>query len=148
MIMLLLPRLAYADPLDYEGYVKKSPDEFWMSNGDFFWLLADYGVFALSLVALGWLFYVKPSYGERIETIVCYPFTLLNGIARKNGGWDKLSGILLYVINGCLIFVCLAAWVFFCQWLKQAGFSAISMAGIALVAVVLVRSLGDRRAHS
>jgi len=59
IVAMFLDARAFADPLDYdEAYVRQLMTP-WISNGDFGWLLVDYGLFALFLIMLGWLLYVK-----------------------------------------------------------------------------------------
>lgn len=59
------------------------------------------------------------------------------------GGVTKF---LLQVVGGFAVFVTLAGWVFFCQWLKHVGLGALAMIGLAFVALLLVRIIkGNER---
>lgn len=147
-VVLLLDIRAYADPLDYDEAYTHRPITHWMSHGDFGWLLVDYGLFALFLILLGWLLYAKPAYWQRVENVIRAPFARINRMANARGGFNSTLGILIYCINTLLIFLTLAAWILFCQWIKHEGLGGISMAGLALAAVFLVRALGGRAGHS
>ncbi len=147
-ILLLFPLRVFADPLDYGNYVNQSPANFLMDKSDFAWLLLDYGLFASSLIIFGWLFYAKPTYWQRVENLIRYPFARINSMAQAHGGFDRAIGLVLYGINTVLIFLALAFWVFFCQWIKHVGFGGISMAGLALAAIFLVRILSGKKIHS
>ncbi len=141
---LLLDIRAFADPLDYdEAYTHRSVAP-WMTNSDFGWLLVDYGLFALFLITLGWLLYARPTYWRRVENVIRYPFAHINSMARARGGFENKLGILIYSINTLFIFLTLSIWIFLCQWVKHEGFGAISMAGLALVSVFLVRIIGGK----
>jgi len=80
--------------------------------------------------------------------VIRYPFARINHLARTHGGFDKASGLLLYGLNTLLIFFALAIWIFLCQWVKHEGFGGISMVGLALAAVFLVRMLGGKTGHA
>jgi len=138
----LLPMAAYADPLDKgEAYTTRKGPPDWMSGVDFTWLLVDYGLFALAIIGLGWLLVKRPEHFARFEAILCLPFrALLSGAAKLPillrelaQGLVGLSAVLLVV-----------AWVILCQWLSHHGFGGLSMAGLALEAVILVRLIKGR----
>jgi len=145
---LLLDVRAFAGPLGYDESSVHRLMMPWTSNGDFGWLLVDYGLFALFLITLGWLLYAKPTYWYRIENVIRYPFARINRMARAHGGFNRKLGILIYSINTLLIFLTLAIWIFLCLWVKHAGFGAIFMAGLALVSVFLVRIIGGKNEHT
>ena len=133
----LLPLTAFADPMDKgEAYTTRQGPPEWMDGIDFTWLLVDYGVFALIVVALGWVLTKRISMFERFEAVIYWPFSKLMSLAshlpiilRELGQGIVGLGILLLVV----------AWVMFCQWLYHYGLGAVSMAGLALEAVLLVR---------
>jgi len=130
---------ALADPLDKgEAYTTRPGPPEWMDSVDFGLLVVNYGVFALMVIALGWLFYKKPNYLDRLEALICAPFLAIFHTAKCAGGVNKF---ILQVFGGVLIFITLTVWVFFCQWLKHIGLGAVSMAGLAFAAFMLVRLL-------
>ena len=148
LIALLIPLPLMADPLDRgEGYTTKSAPPQWMDSIDFGMLLVDYTLFAVILVALGWLFFKQTEKIERIERWLHRPFAAIFTAATRAGGFTE---IVLQVIGAFMIFIALASWVFFCQWLKHFGLGALSMAGLGLMALLLVRAIkgGERRPHA
>lgn len=138
---LLAGTTAFADPLDYDSYVRQDPRDFWMSRGDFGWLLMDYGLFALSIVAAGWVARKRPDLWLAVERRLRAPLAALRAAADARGGWDSVTGTLLHAGRILLGVLMLAAWVFVCQWLRHIGLGALAMAGLALAGLVLVRSL-------
>lgn len=138
------PQLSWADPLDKgEAYTTRAGPPQWMDGVDVAFLLVNYGIFALSLVGLGWLLFKKPEYLNRLESKVLYPFKAIFALAKRKGG---LAEVLLQTLGGLAAFLSLAGWVFFCQWLKHEGLGAISMFGLAFAALMLVRLLkGDEK---
>ena len=139
LLALCWPELLLADPLDKgEAYTTRPGPPEWMDSVDFGLLLVDYGVFALMVVALGWIFYNKPGYLNRLELVICAPFRAIFHTAKCAGGVNKF---ILQLFGGLLMFITLSAWVFFCQWLKHEGLGAVSMTGLAFAAFMLVRLL-------
>jgi len=137
LITALAPIGALADPLDTgEAYTTRKGPPDWMSGIDFTWLLVDYIVFAIMVFALGWVLAKRISVFERFETILYWPFTHLFSLASH---LPILLRELAQGIIGLAILFLVVAWVFFCQWLSQQGLGAISMAGLALEAVVFIR---------
>ena len=133
------PQLLWADPLDKgEAYTTRAGPPQWMDGGDVAFLLVNYGIFALSLIGLGWVLFKKPEYMNWLESKVLYPFKAIFALAKRQGGFAE---ILLQTLGGLAAFLALAGWVFFCQWLKHEGFGAISMFGLAFAALMLVRLL-------
>lgn len=133
----LLPATSFADPLDKgETYtIRQGPPE-WMDGVDLAWLIVDYGIFALMIVAIGWVLTRRISIFERFETIISWPFSrMLQGASRL----PVILRELAQGLTGLAVLFLVVAWVIFCQWLKHQGLGAISMAGLALEAVVLVR---------
>ncbi|MDQ7000495.1 MAG: hypothetical protein Q9M12_06385 [Mariprofundus sp.] len=138
-IAALMPGTLWADPLDRgEAYTTRQGPPPWMDNIDFGLLLVDYGIFALTLVALGWLLFKKPDYLHRLESLVRAPFAAIFAAARRAGG---VTEFILQMFGGIAVLVTLAAWVFFCQWLKHIGLGALAMIGLAFVALLLVRMI-------
>jgi len=134
---LLYPVTALADPLDKgEAYTTRPGPPEWLDNVDLSLLLVDYGVFALMLIGFGWLLFKRPHYFLRLETILKAPFQAMFATGKRAGG---VLEFILQLCSGLLAFVALAAWVFFCQWLKSKGLGALSMIGLALMALMLVR---------
>jgi hypothetical protein len=144
LILACCPGLALADPLDRgEAYTMRSGPPEWMDNVDLSLLLVDYGIFALTLIGLGWLLFNKPTYLARLESVVRAPFTVIFAAAKRAGG---ITEFMLQLFGGLAIFISLGAWVFFCQWLKHIGLGALAMIGLAFVALLLVRMIkGDER---
>ncbi len=140
------PQSLWADPFDNaEAYANSSEPPVWMDGMDVGLLLVDYGVFALALVALGWLLFKKPERMQRLEAFILRPFRAIFAAAKHAGGALEL---ILQTIGGLAAFVSLAVWVFFCQWLKHEGLGAVSMLGLAFAALMLVRLLkGDDKAQ-
>jgi len=139
MVLLLVywPSTLWADPLDQgEAYVTRQGPPVWMDKMDFSLLIVNYAVFALALIALAWLVFKRPQYLQRLESFILTPFRAILARAKRTGG---MIGEFLHVVTGLLAFVSLAAWVFFCQWLKYQGLGAISMVGLAFGALMLVR---------
>ncbi len=130
---------SWADPLDTgEAYVDRAAPPAWMDKIDFGLLLVDYGIFALTIVAMGWLLIKRSDLLSRLESRIFAPFSAIFAAAKRVGGVGEL---LLQMVGGMALFLALAAWVFFCQWLKHVGLGALSMAGLALVALLLVRMI-------
>ena len=50
-----------------------------------------------------------------------------------------MTEFVLQMFGGIAVFIALAAWIFFCQWLKHHGLGALAMIGLAFVALLLVR---------
>jgi len=133
----LLPFTAFADPLDKgEAYTTRQGPPDWMDGIDFTWLLIDYGVFALMVIALGWVLTKRIGLFESFENFIYWPFSRLMGLA------SRLPIILREFaqgIVGLVVLLLIVAWVMFCQWLYHYGLGAVCMAGLALEAVFLVR---------
>jgi len=133
----LLPMAAHADPLDKgEAYTTRQGPPDWMDGVDFTWLLVDYSLFALAILALGWMLMKRPEHFSRFEDVLKAPFRLLFS------GAGHLPIILRELAQGLIglgIFFLVVAWVILCQWLSHQGLGAFSMAGLALEAVILVR---------
>ena len=140
-MLALSPMRVSADPLDFDSYTRQNPRDFWMSRGDLGWLLLDYGLFALSVILVAWLLRRRPGAWRRLESALYAPFAAIKGRGAMSGGWSTLSGVALYIIHAVLVFLALAAWVFVCQWLRHMGLGAFSMAGLALIGLLLVRAL-------
>ena len=137
MLLIYLPSMALADPLDKgEAYTTRQGPPDWMDGVDFTWLIVDYGLFALAVIALGWLLMKRPDLFRAFEKVICSPFRLLLGIAAH---LPVVLRELLQGITGLLVIALIVAWVFLCQWFSHHGLGAISMAGLALEAVILVR---------
>lgn len=131
------PGLAMADPLDAgEAYTARAGAPEWMDKIDFGLLLVDYGVFALAIIGMGWILLKKPQYLYRLEAVVRYPFGMIFSAATRCGG---VMEFILQLFGGLAVFVTLAGWIFFCQWLKHQGLGALSMVGLAFAALMLVR---------
>ena len=134
---MLYPVTAVADPLDKgEAYTTRQGPPPWKDNVDLSLLLVDYGIFALMLIGLGWLLFKRPHYFLRMESIIRYPFAAMFAAAKRAGGAIEF---ILQIITVVAAFIALAAWVFFCQWLKSEGLGALSMIGLAFMALMLVR---------
>ena len=144
VISAYYPSLALADPLDTgEAYSTRSGSPQWMDNIDLSLLLVDYGIFALTLIGMGWLLFRKPTYLARLEAVVRAPFAAIFAAAKRAGG---VTGFVLQLFGGIAVFISLGAWVLFCQWLKHIGLGAFSMIGLAFVALILVRLIkGNER---
>jgi len=140
----LMPGTLWADPLDRgEAYTTRAGPPEWMDNIDFGLLLVDYGIFALTLIGLGWLLFKRPDYLLRLESVIRAPFAAIFVAAKRAGG---VTEFMLQMLGGVAVFVALVAWVFFCQWLKHVGLGALAMAGLAFVALLLVRMIkGNER---
>jgi len=133
----LLPIAAQADPLDRgETYTSRQGPPEWIDGVDVSWLLVDYGVFALIIIALGWTLGKRISAFERFESVVRWPFGLLFRLA---SGMPVILRELVQGVGGLFALAGVVAWVMFCQWLKHIDLGAIAMAGLALEAVILVR---------
>ncbi|MDQ6987763.1 MAG: hypothetical protein Q9M25_08170 [Mariprofundaceae bacterium] len=141
---LCYPLSAIADPLDAgEAYTTRQGAPEWMDGIDFGLLLLDYSIFALVLIALGWLLFKKPQYLQRLESLIRRPFQAVFSAATRVGG---VTEFVLQLFGGLAVFVTLAGWFFFCQWLKSQGLGALSMAGLAFAALMLVRAIkGDEK---
>jgi len=139
LAFMLFSGSALADPLDRgEAYTTRSGPPEWMDNVDLGLLLVDYGIFALTLIGLGWLLFNKPEYLARLESVVRAPFAAIFSAAKHAGG---IAEFVLQLFGGIAVFVTLGAWVFFCQWLKHIGLGAFSMIGLAFAALLLVRMI-------
>jgi len=144
LCMACWPELVLADPLDAgEAYTTRAGAPEWMDKVDFGLLLIDYGIFALAIIAMGWLLLKKPQYVYRLESIVRYPFSMIFTTATRCGG---VMEFVLQLFGGLAVFVTLAGWIFFCQWLKHQGFGALSMIGLAFAALMLVRIIKGKEA--
>ncbi|TLS66133.1 hypothetical protein FE236_09170 [Mariprofundus erugo] len=136
---LFFPLTAYADPLDKgEAYTTRQGPPEWMDNIDLTLLIIDYGIFALMLIGMGWLLFKRPHYFLKAEALLKKPFAAIFALASRSG---TVTGFILQLVGGLLSFAALAAWVFFCQWLKSKGLGAFSMIGLALMALMLVRMI-------
>lgn len=146
LILACWPVLALADPLDIdEGYTTRQLPASWLDKSNFWLLLGDYAIFALVVVGFGWLLLKQPRYLAQAESIIQRPFRSLFTAAGIASG--VMKGV-LYLLGGLATFAALALWIFFCQWLKAQGLGAFSMAGLALMSVMLVRLIrGEQHAH-
>jgi len=134
---LLYPITAMADPMDKgEAYTTRQGPPEWMDNVDLSLLLVDYGIFALMLIGLGWLLFNRPHYFLSVESMIRYPFSAIFAAGKRAGG---VLEFVLQIFAVVAAFIALAAWVFFCQWLKSKGLGAFSMIGLAFMALMLVR---------
>ncbi len=139
LLLACWPAALSADPLDKgEAYTTRQGPPDWMDQIDFALLIVDYGIFALSIIALGWVLLKKPAYLNRLERWLLSPLRAIFSTAKRRGG---ISEVLLQTVGGLTAFLSLAAWVFFCQWLKHEGLGALSMIGLAFAALMLVRLL-------
>jgi len=137
IIMFFLPATAYADPLDQgEAYVTRQGAPKWMDGVDFTWLLLDYGLFAVAIIALGWVVMKRPESFARFENVLTAPFRMLLHLAAC---LPIVLRELMQGMVGLLVIVLVMAWVVLCQWFSHIGFGALAMAGLALEAVILVR---------
>jgi hypothetical protein len=143
-LLLYWPSLLWADPLDRgEAYTMRQGPPEWMDKTDFMLLIINYGIFALALIGLAWLIFKRPEYLQRLESVILRPFKFIFSLAHRTGG---LGEVVLQALGGLAAFLTLAAWVFFCQWLKYVDLGAISMVGLAFAALMLVRLLkGDEK---
>ena len=141
LMPVLSPLRALADPLDYDSYTRQNPRDFWMSRGDLGWLVLDYGLFAISVILVAWLLRRRPEAWRRLESALYAPFVAVKSRGAMAGGWSTLSGMSLYILHAMFVFLALAAWIFVCQWLRHIGLGAFSMAGLALIGLLLVRAL-------
>jgi len=133
------PELVLADPLDAgEAYTTRGGAPEWMDKVDLGLLLVDYGIFALAIIAMGWLLLKRPQYLYRLESLVRYPFQMIFTAATRCGGMIEF---ILQLFGGLAVFLTLASWIFFCQWLKHLGLGALSMVGLAFAALILVRMI-------
>jgi len=136
--------LAWADPLDTgEAYTTRQGPPEWMDKTDFGLLVVDYGMFALIVVALGWLVVKHPQRFAAFEHAIQWPVRSLFAVAKRTGG---VGALVLQMMGTFIGFVVVVAWVFFCQWLKSQGLGALSMAGLALIALMLVRMIKGNEA--
>jgi len=136
-LMVLIPVTAVADPLDKgEAYTTRQGPPEWMDGIDFTWLLVDYGLFALMVIALGWVLTKRITLFERFESIIYWPFVRLFSLASRLP--ILLRELAQGIVGLCILFL-VVTWVIFCQWLSHQGMGAISMAGLALEAVVFIR---------
>ncbi|OIO70217.1 MAG: hypothetical protein COW19_08140 [Zetaproteobacteria bacterium CG12_big_fil_rev_8_21_14_0_65_55_1124] len=136
-LLALMPTAAFADPLDKgEAYTTRQGPPEWMDGVDLSWLLVDYGIFALMIVAIGWVLTKRITAFERFESVIRWPFSQMLKLASH---LPIILRELAQGITGLIILFLIVAWVIFCQWLKHQGLGAISMAGLALEAVILVR---------
>jgi len=134
---ILFPISVIAEPFYFdEAHTARPKPQDWMDKTDFSLLLVDYGIFALILVGLGWLLFKRPHYFMQCESVILRPFYAIFAAADRTGGAVKF---ILWFFGGLLSVVTLLAWVFFCQWLKALGLGAFSMAGMALMAIMVVR---------
>ncbi len=145
-IALCYPLSAIADPLDTgEAYTTKQGPPEWMDGIDFGLLLVDYSIFALVLIGLGWVMFKRPQFLHRLEAFIWRPFRAVFSAAARAGGVTEFA---LQLLGGLAVFITLASWVLFCQWLKSQGLGALSMAGLAFAALMLVRMIkGNEKAR-
>ncbi|MDQ6971833.1 MAG: hypothetical protein Q9M30_04225 [Mariprofundaceae bacterium] len=145
-LISFIPSLAFADPLDTgEAYTTRQAPPEWMDGVDLSWLLVDYGLFALVIIALGWILMRKKEAFEGFENVLRWPFSRLLGLAAR---LPVVLRELAQGIVGLMVIFLVVAWVIFCQWLSHKGLGGLSMAGLALEAVILVRLVkrGERAA--
>jgi hypothetical protein len=139
LFIWLLPSMAAADPLDTgEAYtMRKGPPE-WMDGVGFTWLLVDYALFAAVVALIGWLLMRRPELFARFEKGIRWPFAGLLGLAsRFPAGLRELLQVTTYLS----VLLLVVGWVMFCQWLNHIHLGAVAMAGLALLAVILVRTI-------
>jgi len=88
VILAYYPSLALADPLDTgEAYSTRPGSPQWMDNIDLSLWLVDYGIFALTLIGMGWLLFRKPTYLARLEAVVRAPFRRY--FRRREASWRR-----------------------------------------------------------
>ncbi len=139
MASLFISNTVLADPFDDgEAYASRATAPEWMDNVDVGLFLLNNAVFALSVFLLAYFLFKKPALLMRLEQKILAPFRWLFALARSYTGIIEL---LLQGFAGLVVFMALAAWVFFCQWLKHEGFGAISMFALAILALLFVRLL-------
>jgi len=132
---------AWADPLDRgEAYTERGTPPEWMDGTDFFLLLVDYGGFALTIVLFGWLWSRHQTVVDRVVLMIQRPFSAPFHAADQ---CSLIPSLLLQGVGVLLAVFALATWVFVCQWLKHQGLGMISMMGLALVALLILRMLKD-----
>ncbi len=144
ILAALLPYTAYADPLDRgEAYTTRQGPPDWMNGVDLTWLIVDYGLFAVVIIALGWVLMRRPHLFAGFESALKAPFAaLLAGAVHL----PVILRELAQGIVGLMVLALIVAWVLLCQWLSHIGMGGLSMAGLALEAVILVRLIrgGER----
>ncbi len=132
---------AWADPLDAgEGYALRGAPPDWMDGVDFGWLIVDYGLFAAAMGLLGWLMFHRPAFALRARDAIAAPW---RAMLRAAAGLPVVLRELAQGLIGLSAAAAVAGWVFFCQWLSAMHLGALAMAGLALLAVLLVSLMRD-----
>jgi len=132
-----MPTWVWADPLDQgEAYTTRQEPPDWMNGVDFTWLIVDYGLFALSIIALSWLVFKHPERYEEVETVLFSPYRFVFAAASRSG---MFLGVVLQCFGALMVLATIATAMFFCQWLMSPGLGALAMTGLAWIALILVR---------
>ena len=104
-LSLLAGARVWADPLDaMEGYAERgTPPVIPGAESVALWVL-DYALFALVVVALGWMFVRRGGAWARMEAKAQAWLAAIRGCCGRVAAW--VAGLLA-----------VAGWIFFCQWL-------------------------------
>jgi len=107
-----------------------------MDGGGLAWVLLDYGLFALGIVAIGWLLINKKELFVRVESTIYQPFRALLAIAE---GLPTIPKQILQGITYFAVLLLVIIWTIVCQWLNHHSFGGLAMLGLSFEAVLLVR---------
>ncbi len=132
LLGILLPEYALADPLDAdEGYVNRGAPDM-LGYAGLAMLMLNYVLFGLAAVVFGkgltqkapWLNYLAQAFAQP------WSFAIRKQQQRH---WADLP----------LTIILIVVWIFACQWLNEFGLGALAMIGLALMAVLFLKSLKD-----
>jgi len=121
---------AMADPLDAgEGYVSRGAPDM-LGYAGLAMLMLNYVLFGLAAIVFGKALANKAVWLEYTGHVFAQPWSF--GVHKqKQRHWADLP----------LMVVLMVVWIFMCQWLNEFGLGALAMIGLALMAVLFVKSL-------
>jgi hypothetical protein len=132
-----LPLNAMADPLDRGDFFSaRQGSSDWLDQVDFGPALLNYGLSVLLLIGLGWILFKRPHFFLRLESIIRRPFGAILAASLRA---STAASVCLQLLLAFLVLVSLAAWALLCLWLGSKGFEILTVTGLALLAIMLVR---------
>jgi len=121
---------AMADPFDAdEAYVNRGAPDM-LGYAGLAMLMLNYVLFGLAAVVFGKALANKAAWLEYIGHVFAQPWSFAIRKQQERHAADLPLTIILMVV-----------WIFMCQWLNEFGLGALAMIGLALMAVLFVKSL-------
>ncbi|MDQ6994691.1 MAG: hypothetical protein Q9M18_03755 [Mariprofundaceae bacterium] len=125
---------AIADPFDAdEAYVNRGAPDM-LGYAGLAMLMFNYVLFGLAAYVFGKGFAKKTPWLIQLGKIFSKPWSFgIQKEERDDRHWADIPLMVLLII----------LWIFLCQWFNEFGLGAVSMVGLALMAILIIRMLKD-----